>query len=65
MNNLKAYCEAAAAKIGQDASLLTRERSKMFVINPQHSHHDEVHERLSFFQEFAVNSDFQISKAQL
>ena len=51
--------------MGQDASLLNKDRTKMFPLNPKHSHHDEVNERLSFLQEFAVNSDFKISKAQL
>jgi len=65
IGNLKAYCEATAQKMGQDASLLNKDRTKMFPLNPKHSHHDEVNERLSFLQEFAVNSDFKISKAQL
>ena len=37
----------------------------MFLLNPKHSHQDEINERLSFLQEFAMNSDFKISKAQL
>ena len=37
----------------------------MFLLSPKHSHQEELNERLSFLQEFAVNSDFQISKAQL
>ncbi len=37
----------------------------MFLLDPKYSHQDEINERLSFLQEFAVNSDFKISKAQL
>ncbi len=58
IGNLKAYCEAANQKISQDASMLNKERTKMFPLSPKHSHQDEVNERLSFLQEFAVNSDF-------
>lgn len=34
-------------------------------MSSKYSHHDEINERLSFLQEFAVNSDFRISKVQL
>ena len=65
IKNLQAYCELVAQKVASDASLLAKDRTKMFVVNPKYSHHEEVLERLSFLQEFAVNSDFTISKAQL
>lgn len=64
--NLEAYCATVASKVGQSAELAReQDRSKLFVLGPKHSHQEEVNERLSFLQEFAVNSDFKISKAQL
>ncbi len=66
MTNTENYCRAVAAKVASDESLLKqKDRSKMFLLDPKHSHQDEINERLSFLQEFAVNSDFKISKAQL
>ena len=66
LGNLNAYCSAAAQKIASNPSLLgEHDRTKVFLLNPKHSHHDEMDERLSFLQEFAVNSDLKISKAQL
>lgn len=64
--NLTAYCGAAAQRIAAEPILgQERDRTKMFLLNPKHSHQDEIAERLTFLQEFAVNSDFKISKAQL
>ena len=64
--NLTAYCRAAAQRIAAEPILgQERDRTKMFLLNPKHSHQDEIAERLTFLQEFAVNSDFKISKAQL
>ena len=64
--NLTAYCQAAAQRIAAEPALgQERDRTKMFLLNPKHSHQDEIAERLTFLQEFAVNSDFKISKAQL
>jgi hypothetical protein len=64
--NLTAYCQAAAQRITAEPTLgQERDRTKMFLLNPKHSHQDEIAERLTFLQEFAVNSDFKISKAQL
>ena len=64
--NLDTYCQSVAAKVASDSALLReKDRTKLFVLNTKHSHQDEMNERLSFLQEFAVNSDFKISKAQL
>mmetsp|Transcript_393 Transcript_393/g.551 ORF Transcript_393/g.551 Transcript_393/m.551 type:complete len:185 (-) Transcript_393:6462-7016(-) len=41
------------------------DRTKLFLVSAKYSHQDELNERLSFLQEFAVNSDFKISKVQL
>ena len=61
LGNLSAYCGAAAQRIAAEPSLgLERDRTKMFLLNPKHSHQDEISERLTFLQEFAVNSDFKI-----
>ena len=65
LGNLDAYSKAAAQKVTQDPSKLNNDRTKMFLLSPKYSHQEELNERLSFLQEFAVNSDFQISKAQL
>ena len=55
-----------AAKVAADPSLLReQDRSKLFLVSAKYSHQEEFIERLSFLQEFAVNSDFKISKAQL
>lgn len=37
----------------------------MHFLTPKYSHNQEINERLSFLHEFAKESDFQISKAQL
>ena len=64
--NLTAYCRAAAQRIAAEPILgQERDRTKMFLLNAKHSHQDEIAERLTFLQEFAVNSDFKISKVQL
>lgn len=66
LGNLRRYCEAVQQKVAQDASILDeKDRTKLFVLSPKNSHQAEINERLSFLQEFAVNSDFKISKAQL
>ena len=66
LGNLESYCRAAAQKVAANPGLLgEQDRAKVFLLNPKHSHHDEMDERLSFLQEFAVNSDLKISKAQL
>lgn len=66
LENLSSYCGVASQKVQENASLLAEgNREKLFLMSAKHSHHDEVNERLSFLQEFAVNSDFKISKAQL
>ena len=64
--NLEGYCQAVATKANANPAILREsDRAKLFVLSPKHSHQDEINERLSFLQEFAVNSDFKISKAQL
>ena len=66
LGNLSAYCRAVAERIAAEPSLgQERDRTKIFLLNLKHSHQDEISERLTFLQEFAVNSDFKISKAQL
>ena len=66
LGNLESYCRAAAQKVAANPGLLgEQDRAKVFLLNAKHSHHDEMDERLSFLQEFAVNSDLKISKAQL
>ena len=66
LGNLEAYCRAVAQKVAADPSLLEEtDRTKLNVFSANNSHADEVNERLLFLQEFAVNSDLQISKAQL
>ena len=37
----------------------------MFFLSAKYSHQQEINERLSFLHEFAMNSDFKISKAEL
>lgn len=55
-----------AAKVASDPSVLReQDRTKLFLVSAKYSHQDELNERLSFLQEFAVNSDFKISKVQL
>ena len=57
--NLGAYCDTVKAKIAADANLLIEtNRTKLFILNAKHSHQEEVNERLSFLQEFAMNSSF-------
>jgi len=59
VGNLSRYCEAVAQKAAADAnSVRESDRSKLFVVSPKQSHKDEIDERLSFLQEFALNSSF-------
>lgn len=66
LSNLGAYCRDVAQKVQREPGLLQeQDRSKMYILSAKQSHQDEISSRLSFLQEFAVNSDYQISKAQL
>lgn len=50
LENLKSYCQAVRAA-GTDANA---DRKKVFVLSKQHSHEDEIEERLKFMKLYAA-----------
>lgn len=61
LDNLNGYCKAVrAANI--DASA---DRKKVFIQSKNHSHADEIEERLTFLKQYASVCDYQFRKVQL
>ena len=65
LDNLTAYCAAVKAKMELNPELLQLERTKMFIITKNHSHKEEVAERLSFLQFFVTQIEFKVAKTEL
>ena len=65
MANLSGYLDALKAKITAQPELARTEPAKLTAVNSKYSHETEINTRLDFLKEFAANSKFEISKAQL